>query len=254
MNLRFANLTIILIVILSYYVLFNRNTFSQENFVKSIPVKRTLNLHLIDISKQGNKLQIFKSIGIKIGFTGNEYGWHHPFPLITQNYKDPRISSASLGAYIEGLSTLYYSTILEAAYHHRSMKFDYNLYDGNGNVIGTKISENSFTITSFSIAEKIKYSAMARDHELEFYVFGGLKYDLLSSPKFEQILQPYLSSYKSNIYGFTSGIGFSYGKKVRASVDLYYSQDFTDTYETGNGNYKNTEIGIVVGLGYLNLK
>jgi len=252
MKFRFNYYTIFFTVIILSMILFPQYTYTQALF--ELPGSRIIKSphgNIVTPNKE-NKIRLLKSAGIKIGFTINEYGWHHPFPVITNNYHDAGISTASIGAYFEGLSTRFFSTVAEIAYRSRKLDFDYNLYDGNGNIIGTNNAGNSFNLTTFCITEKIKYTRYIRYLELAVYGFGGFKYDIINSAKFDSRFEPYLKNYKQNSAGFITGIGISIGKKFRFSTDIYYSGDFTNIIETENGNFKNAEIGILVGFGYMN--
>lgn len=233
----------IIITIFSALVTFNQPAYSQElyNYNNALP----------KLSAKKLKLQIFKSIGIKLSRSVNEYGWQHPFPLITNNFKHPGMYTASFGGYIEGLSTKYFSTVIELAYRGRSIYFDYNLYDGNGNVISTNETSYGYNITSFGISEKLKYSIKAGTHELDIYGFAGLRYELVRAKDLDEKLYYYMSGHRENNSGYITGLGFSYGKKFRFSADVYYLRDFSDFFSTPNGSYKNHEVGLTIGLGLL---
>jgi hypothetical protein len=204
----------------------------------------------VSSSKKTN-LQVFKSIGVKISRSLNQYGWQHPFPLITKNFKHPGMYTASFGGYIEGLSTKYFSTVIELAYRGRSVYFDYNLYDGNGNVISTNETSYGYNITSFGISEKLKYSIKAGTHELDFYCFAGLRYEQVNAKNLDEKLYFYMSTHRKSNSGYITGLGFSVGKKFRFSTEVYYLQDFYDFFSTEDGKYKNHEVGLSIGFGLL---
>jgi hypothetical protein len=207
----------------------------------------------IEYYKNRKDFKIFKSIGVKLGLTTNEYGWHHPFPFISQNYfDDPGTGTGWVGGFIEGLSNNYISTIIDAAYRGKHLNFKYNLYNGNGEVIGTEEAGNTFNMASYCISEKFKFTKNTPQGDFGAYIFAGLRYNIISSGKFNERLANMLSTYESTTFGLNSGVGVFAGKKVYVSIDFYFAPDFSKTYSTQNGYYKNTEFGIVLAIGYNN--
>lgn len=202
-----------------------------------------------------NKFQLFRGIGVKLGLTTNEYGWHHPDAEISRYYRDdPGMGTGGITGYIEMFSFRYLSTVFEIGYGSRSINLDRFLYDGNGNVLSTKELKNSFTLLKTSVTEKLKFEKQDEKGIFGAYIFGGIKYDNLVSSNIDTAFKGVLDNFNTGIWGAKIGFGAGGGSSFYFSAEFYLAADFTKTYSSSAGYFRNTEFGITVAFGYIKLK
>lgn len=178
----------------------------------------------------------YTGFGIKINYFPKITGWNEK-PLDINFYshqiqEPPKMNSFSIGLFFEFSKYKYLSTLID---------FDIKFRDYNFNVVSGDIN-----MLSLSGSEKLKYAA----GKFIFYAFAGPRVDfyLLKSGFMDLVRQH--ADLKNFILGMTTGVGISFGKKHRFSLDFHLDPDFIKHFSSSTGSVRYNEYGLSLGYGY----
>jgi len=190
------------------------------------------------------KIILYNGLGGIVGRTINNYGWEHPDTYLSKAYQGPKTMTIEFSAYGEMLYNRFYSSIIKIGYCEREYSFNFDEKNSAGEIVGTKTMIEDIHFLRFSAAEKLKYDIP----HYSFYLYAGLRYDLQIAKSVDDDFMNVLGHNSS--YGLTSGIGLEFNfSGCAVFFEYYYNPDFKKTYSSPDGYVRNTEIGILVGIG-----
>jgi len=184
--------------------------------------------------------------GVKFNYSPHVYGWHEKPFNVSFYYEDihdpPKMSDFYFGFFAEFSKHRNLATVIDIDYGGRDYTF--SVTDKRNN----SPTETSGTIMMLSLAvsEKLKYGT----GKFTFYSFATLRCDLnIIKSGYMDFLRQYAELH-SFIPGMNLGVGISFGKKHRVSLDIHYDFDLRNHYESTTGNIKYKGYGITLGYGF----